>query len=368
MNRTLLIVEDDPALNNNYKMFCEIALRELSQEGLPKASTADVQQAFDLAQARAVLESHAVDFVSIDIALDSVEERLTQERRKTTEPGGMVLLKELKEYKRRPVSVVVTGEGLMSYAIDALGKYGAMNVYQKDTFNAKQYMSAVKAALWYKAAADLVTQAEKVFLETERELDAADEHLNHALVEAEVAGVQVEGHFLEALRYEIDSVRNKLTHSVTGLPTGRWTQEVLKRRVVGQTDWALICATIKGFNEFVTNFASQEESVLTFTAGLFKRSREEFNDDLLFAGHLGYRKDTSEPRFVILPSTKRGRRVKDIADWIKDEFERKAGLFVPSFGGQAEQPDLTIETKIWTGDKGKTFSDTHDLLDTLGSA
>jgi DNA-binding NarL/FixJ family response regulator len=360
--RTLLVVEDEVVLNEVYTDFCQIALQELSAEGLPIEGT--IEQAFNYSQAKDILERQTVDFISIDIALSEQEERLTEERRKGREPGGMHLLRELQEAERQPISVVLTGETLQSYALDAWRVYRVLAFYQKDEFDADKYKNAIKAALWYWDAADLIAEPE-----TELDIDAAKESWQKALKAAKIAGIE-ERDFPATMRYRIKSKRDELTHSVTRLPIGHWTEDKLRSEVVGCEDWALIRMTIKGFKEFVAALASQEEPILNSVAGLLKRARVEFEDQRLFIGHLGHLDYTPEPGFVVLPSEKSVDRIADMARWIENEFEKKAGLFAPAFSeDRANQQELTlaVEAKVLTSVE-HTFPDLHHLLDILGSS
>lgn len=361
--RTLLIVEDDESLNEMYVNFCRMALQELSSEGLSIEGT--IEQAFDYPQARDILKSRPVDFVSIDISLSRQEEDLTEETREEREPGGINLLRELQATERPPLSVVVTGQTLQSYATDALQEHGVLAFYQKARFDGDKYKSTIKAILWYLNAVDLIEEPK-----TELDIAAAQESWRKALEIAAIAGIKGRP-FPETVGYKIKSTRDEMTHSVTGLPIGHWTQEELKRRIIGRQDWALIRVAIKGFSQFVATFSSQEESILSFVAGLLKKARNEFQGQELFIGHLGYLELTLEPSFVLIPGEKDMLHTPDIARWIEDEF-RKVGseLFTPEFDGkQADQQGVTLAVEAKTMTSAEvTFPDLHLLLDTLGSS
>ncbi len=360
--RTLLLVEDDVALNEVYTTFCQIALQELYAEGLPVDGV--VEQAFDYSRAGKVLESRPVDFVSIDIALSEQEVGLTEEKRLEREPGGMKLLRELQRVERQPLAVVVTGQTLQSYASDALQKYGVLAFYQKARFDSDKYKNAIKAVLWYLDALDLITEPE-----TELDITAALESWKKALGAADMAGIKGRP-FPESVGYQIEAKRDELTHSVTGLPIGHWTQEKLRDKIVGHQDWALVRVTIKGFGRFVATFPSQEEPILSLVAGLLKRARDEFQDQGLFIGHLGYLEHTLEPTFVLIFGEGGARHVADSAHWIETEFQKTGSeLFMPALESIAGQHGLalSVEARAMTGAE-HTFPDLHLLLDTLGSS
>lgn len=360
--RTLLVVEDKVDLNDMYTLFCQIALQELSAEGLPIEGA--IEQAFNYSQAEGILKSQTVDFISIDIALSEQEEGLTEEKRKGREPGGMNLLREMQGSERQPIAVVLTGETLQSLATDALQEYGVLAFYRKDEFDDEKYKHAIKAVLWYLNAAELIAEPE-----TELDIEAAEESWKKALKAAKIAGVKERG-FPEAIGYKIKSTQDERTRSVTGLPFGRWTEDKLRSKVIERKDWALIRVTIKGFDEFVAAYASQEEPILTFVAKLLKRTRDEFKDQELFIGHLGHREYTSEPGFVVIPGKESTRCVADMARWIESEFEKKARLFAPTFfedEASHQKQTLAVEAKVLTSVE-YNFSDLHHLLNTLGSS
>ena len=368
--RVLLIVEDERGLSRDYKLICELALEELSREGLSDHSYT-VKQAFSLSEAKNILRENDVIFISIDIALGKEEKDLTDKERKAKDPGGIALLKELQGYKdeERPISVVLTAETSQSYATDAWRKYRVLAFYPKTDFNDEEYENAIKAALWYLDAAELVAK-----LETRFHIEVAEERWHKALEAAKIAGI-TEGDFPKALGYEIKLARDKQTHSATGLPKGRWTEEKLRSKVLGRKDWAFIRVTIKRLNEFIAAYPAQEEAILVIIASSLEGVRDEFADQDLFIGYLGHRESIPEPSFVVIPSEKSIGRVKDIACWIEKDMprwiEEKSALFSSAFGDKARQKvsTLTVETTTWTSTDGAVpmFTDLHELLDTLGS-
>lgn len=347
--RILLIVEDDELLNTMYKLQCEAAVKEI-----PELEAA-VRQAFDYDQARQILQAEPVDFISLDIALSREEEGKTDQQRAEREAGGMTLLKELQEANRPPLGVVVSGETLQSYAIDAYEAYGILAFYQKDRFDIDEYKHAVKASLWYLNAAELIEKPE---------IEAAAGGWQEALAAAKVAGIK-EKNFPESIGHKI---RDKWTHAVTGLPLGHWTEEKLRNKVVGQKEWTLIRATIDGFSQFVSQLASQEEAILTYTVDLLRQVCEQYPDHRCVVGHLGHSEVTSNPNFVIILDETDPRRAKEITEQLIENFNQKARLFAPALekGGVEKKIPLALKTKILSGD-AYTFEDLHRLLDSLGS-
>ena len=363
--RTLLVVEDNPDANKQYAIYCRKALRELFPELSTEVSLEDmVKQAFSYDEAEAVLAKQPVDFISIDLALSKEEEHLAEAEQQTTELGGMNLLRKLQGAKKRPISVVLTGVTSQSLATETLQQYDILAFYQKDRFDDSKYTNAIKAALWYLDAAELVAEPD-----TELDIEAAEKIWRRALKAADMAGIK-ERAFPGHIVTRIKSIRNELTDSVTGLPTDRWTEKKLNSKVVGRERWALIRLTVRGFSEFVSAFASQEEPILRFVAGLLKKARNEFQDQDLFIGHLGHHNYISDPNFIVIPGKASIDHVADMARWVESEFKKVgAELFTSKLESTAHEraPALAIEAKVMTGGE-YTFPDLQLLLDTLGSS
>lgn len=353
--RVLLVVEDDEFLNKALKMHCEAVLKELTYvEGT-------VEQAFNYNQAKDILQRQPADFISVDIALSQEDVDISETERKEREAGGMTLLKELQENEKSPLAVVVSGQTLQSYAIDAYAKYGILAFFQKARFDEEEYKNAVKAALIYLDATESITR-----LETELDIEAAQKSWDSAQEAAKLASIRIQD-FPMDMASTIDLTRSKQTHPMTGLPNSYWTQERLRSKIVEQNEWALLRVMINGFNKFVAAYASQEESILFFVAHLLlKKTRETFEDKDLFIGHLGYSEHITEPTFVIIPGENSIHRVGEMARWIEDEFEKTGSKTFTPEGTKAHEPDLSfmVEATPLTG-ADYYFEDLHKLLDTL---
>lgn len=354
--RSLLIVEDDQFLNAMYRLYCEEVLKEF-----PHLDCL-VEQAFTYEQARKILQSQPLQFVSMDIALTHDEEGKTEEERLEHEVGGMTLLKYLDETHQQPLVVIVSGEKLQSYAIDAYQEYGVLAFYQKDRFDDEAYKLVVRTALLYADAAELIEALE---------VDAALAAWHQAQQAARQAGIK-ERNF-ENLGHKIQRIRDSMTHPMTGLPLGRWTEDRLRRNVIGQEDnWALVHVTIKDFNRFVALFPSQEGPILDFVAGLLKQTRVQFQDDTMFIGHLGHRELFLEPTFVMVLGKPSRQRAGEIADWLTHKFaETGSRPFArdPSLEGarRAEEPEFSLELRLLPAGDNTYFPDLPLLLDTLGA-
>ncbi|HXV43001.1 MAG TPA: response regulator, partial [Anaerolineae bacterium] len=209
--RTLLVVEDDQTLNTIYKYYCEEALKELPFAGV-------IKQAFSYDQAKDILDTQAIDLISVDIALSKEEEDKTDQERSLSEASGIALLRELQAREKHPLFIVVSGETLQSYVIDAYRTYGALAFYQKARLNDEEYKHAIKAGLFFLAATEAMAQPE-----TEMDLEAAQASWQQALAAAQVADIRAHD-FPEDLGKSIALMYSKQTDPVTGLPNSHWTE------------------------------------------------------------------------------------------------------------------------------------------------
>lgn len=354
--RSLLIVEDDQFLNAMYKLYCEEVLKEFPH------LDCRVQQAFTYEQARQALQSQPLQFVSMDIALTLDEEGKTEEERLEHEVGGMTLLKYLDEAHQQPFVVIVSGEKLQSYAIDAYQEYGVLAFYQKDRFDDEAYKWVVRTALLCADAAELIDALE---------VDAAFAAWQQARQAAKRAGIK-ERNF-ESLGNKIQRIRDSMSHPMTGLPLGRWTEDRLRQNVIGREgNWALVHVTIKDFNRFVALYPSQEGPILDFIASLLKQARVQFQDDTIFIGHLGHRELFLEPAFVLVLAEPGRRRAVEIADWLAHKFaEIGSRPFAPDpsleGGRRAEELGFSLELRLLPAEDNTYFPDLPLLLDTLGT-
>jgi hypothetical protein len=172
----ILIVEDDRDLNEQYKMVCHEALRQLQdEEGL----TADVaiRQAHTYEEAKQILADPtlAVRFISVDLALRPEEYQLGGTNAR---PGGIRILQELKTLPAPPLSVVLTGEARMKYVQKFLENEEIFAFFQKDFFDVFEYMGVIKCAISYlhlrhladslATSLDELSQSEQVLEKTTR--------------------------------------------------------------------------------------------------------------------------------------------------------------------------------------------------------
>jgi CheY-like chemotaxis protein len=352
--RTLLIVEDDPTLNTLFKLHCEQVLATLPHVA------GKVEQAFDYEQASQFLATGSIDLISVDIALGKDEEGKTDRERGIKEASGMTLLQELQQRQKHPLALVVSGEMLQSYALDAYRKYGVLAFYQKARFNDVEYQHAIKAALYYLDAAEAVKRPE-----SELDLVRAKQRWAEAIAAAEFASIRAHD-FPGDMGNTIELALSRQTDSLTGLPNQHWSEAQLRRYVIGQSHWAMILIAINGFERFVRKYASQEESILFFVGKLLKRVREIFNDDQIFIGHLGHLEYTLEPTFILLPGPDTKLKLANIAAWIEKAFSQTGSTPFTHEFKQLPQSELKFQllAKVITSTE-YSFQDLHEVLDTL---
>jgi CheY-like chemotaxis protein len=230
-NRTLLVVEDNQVLNQLYKNFCELAIYELSQEGLPSKAT--VKQAYDYAEASNMLKSwQDLDFMSVDLSLqDHAPGAKEKDRTVGRDIDGMVLLKELRESKRRTLAVVVSGEGLLSYSVDVLRKYRVLAYFEKSRLDLEKYKHTLKAALWYLEADQIIRKLGQSVVGPDN-LSTAGIYWRKAIESAKKAGID-ERNLPDDLGAIIDSLRHAYTDPAAQLSTHALADQDLKEKVVG---------------------------------------------------------------------------------------------------------------------------------------
>jgi CheY-like chemotaxis protein len=229
--RTLLVVEDNRLLNQLYKNVCELAVYELSKEGLRSKFT--IKQAHTYMEASNILKSRQeLDVMSVDLSLQDYAPN-SKERNQTIEKAidGIVLLKELRESKRRTLAIVVSGEGLPSHSIDMLRKYRVLAYFEKSRLDLERYKHALKAALWY-GEADRIIRTLNQGAKGLDKLGVADVFWGKAIESTKKAGID-ERNLPENLGASIESVCRAYTDLVAQLSIDYLDEQDLKERAVG---------------------------------------------------------------------------------------------------------------------------------------
>ncbi len=367
--RTLLIVEDDPDISDLYKDFCVEALEELASEGW--SIQADILTAFTLSQAMSYIEQPpGIHFVSVDLALAESERGLRDEDRKAgQEAGGMSLLRQLHDAPGQPITVVASGETLLSYATDALQKYGVLAYFEKSRLASAEYIATVKAALLYIEAVDLL-----VGLETNRtapyHIHDVEQLWKAAVEQINRAGLG-EKRFPENLDGRIEAMRTRLIDHTTNLPCERWTEHMLKRDIVGEVQpWTLIQVMVSNLEALRAAHASQIDPLLFFIARTLEQAVTTAGCHNAFIGLLDH-DYTGEPRFLIILTPNDVSCTQPVKAYIEKEFRQNAHNFIHGIAAQKGIPQVLPEFKIilWNNQTHpEPFPDLPDLLDTIGAS
>jgi hypothetical protein len=228
--------------------------------------------------------------------------------------------------------------------------------------NEDEFKHAVKAALLFLEAAEAMLQPQ-----TELDLYAAQQSWQKALAAAQIAGIRGPD-FPEDIGKSIQLLLSRRTHAITNLPNNYWTEDQLRAKIVGRSNWGLILVTVSGFTQFVASYASQEEPILFFVARLLTQTRAVFQDDQIFIGHLGHYEYTPDPRLVLIPGEKSSPYLAEIVHWINDRFTESGSTPFTHALAELNQAELefTVKAKAITS-AAYSFQDLHALLDTLSS-
>lgn len=359
--RTILIVEDDPLLSESYKSACRLARFGLLEAALPME--VQILQAYTLDEAIAAAgDTAALDFVSVDLALAPSEQGLRSDQRAHgREAGGMLVLQRLSQRRPIPVTVVVSGETLLSYATDALQRYGVMHFFEKSRFDIEQYEAVVKAALLYAQAVDLLANLEEDAAPLSSLRDA-ERYWAEALVAAQAAGVMGR-RFPTDLELRIEAVRARLTDQTTGLPIGSLTHDYLKQLVLLQR-WSVLLVRVENLAAFSAAYPSQLDPLLFFLAETVRKATAAYAGT--FVGILGTGIGAT-PGFVAALNAARADELSRIRAAIEAAVARDAPLFASSLD-RARAPVIPQVTVSCWFSRDHQFFDLHDLLNTLGSA
>ncbi|NTU80347.1 MAG: hypothetical protein HGA45_13385 [Chloroflexales bacterium] len=358
--RTILIVEDDRLLSESYKTACRLAIYELTGEALPVEVR--IIQAYTLNEAFAeIKDAPRLDFVSVDLALDPSEQGIRQEQRTIgREAGGMRILRQLKERQPAPVAVVISGETLLSYATDALQRYGVMHFFEKARFDIEQYKAVVKAALWYIQAVESLEQLEQADSSL-GELDEAARCWGEARASAAAAGIDAH-RFPSDLELRLKAARARFTDQATGLPIGRLAQGYLKQYVLLQ-HWSVFCVHVTNFATFRAAYPSQVDPLLFFLAETVREATASYAE--AFTGLLGTGIG-ADPTLVVALNIEQPAELGAIKSRIEATVAHNAPMFTSSLS-KAPAPSVpAVHVACWHSKKHQ-FSDLNDLLDALGS-
>jgi hypothetical protein len=362
VHRTILIVEDDKDLSFQYQLFCQLAINSLNETDVEDIN---VKSAFNIEQAKKVIDQEHVIFISVDLALQADEINLNDnDRRLGLEPGGMQLLKHLQSQPKQPLSIVVSGETLLSYAKDALQKYRVFAYYQKSDPNLlEEYQHAVKAALFYNMAERIIADIE-TFSANYNLLEFAKSRWEYAIREAVGANAS-ERSFPIDLTSRIKELMGELAPDAK-IPGPKWTERVL-RKLLAENDWFLIQARIYNFSSFVESQQSQIGPLLFFTSNLLI---ERLNKSGFSIDYIGlWRNEVGGPCIIIIIKSYLIMNLQNAFREIDMEFREFADKFTHNQKVMVSGPVVQgvvpeLQLRSWTRQE---FSDWHELLDLLGN-
>lgn len=353
----ILIVEDDPEFSDNNKIYCQMAVFDLQSAGLKLEI--EIVQAYTIADAIAHFDTYLVDFMSLDLALKKEESRLRDsDRKQGREAGGMAFLKSLREQNDRTNIIIVSGESLQSYSIDALQKYGVLAFYQKGEMNVQDYVGAVKAALWYQSALEVLSNLEN-FDGNPENVKKAEKYWRNALESAITANINPNG--FANLEARIVSIRSKMDKE-TGVPSNEWVEKALIRKILQHAEWSLFQVEIKNLSAFENAHASQVAPLSYYIASQLKAIPQKFNFDDVFIGkyHFGHRE-----AFIVIFNSNIGEKGQQIVSWLQNDFRKDAPNFTVSLALETLQVTPELGIKVWYSDLSD-YTDVHQIIDAFG--
>lgn len=354
----ILIVEDDRELSEQYTMYCNLAVSNLKNTGLEL--DIDIVQSFTIADAMAMCDTYHVDFMSLDLALKEDESKLSDsDRKQGREAGGMTLLKSLRDNNDKTNIIIVSGESLMSYSIDALQKYGVLGFYQKGEMDIQQYIGAVQAALWYQSALEMLSRLER-FESTPEHVEKVENFWKKALETATTAKINSNG--FASLEARLVSIRSKLDKD-TGLPANEWVEKALIKKVLRHTDWSLLQVEVTNLSAFESAHASQVAPLSYYLSSQLREISSKFGlveDVFLGKYRFGHREV-----FVVIFNPNIKEKGPQIINWLQSDFIKDAPNFTPALSDKPEKVIPRLGVKIWYSGKCE-YTDVHQILDALG--
>jgi ActR/RegA family two-component response regulator len=358
--RAILIIEDDQTYNDAFQAACRLALNEV-KDALP---VPDVQilQAFTLNEAQQYLDTIPhIDFISVDLALDKGEAgRSDGSALPGADIGGLKALQYIRQRGLRTVTVVITGENNISYATDALQKYEVLHFFSKATFNIQDLMVAVKSALWFMRAWDLIDQ----FAQKQANLDdlaTATHYWELAVAEAGALGITPR-RFPSNLELRIAAIRAQFMDQVTDLPIGKLTHHALKQRVL-RDQQSVLRVLLVNYAAFQAAYPSQADPLRFFIAEVIRSATAAYPDT--FVGILAAGAGDT-PVFVVALEAGGAAELDVLQSAIDAQITRRARTFVGGSDRRSRPVIPHVHVQAWFSPEVQ-FTDLHELLDTIAA-
>lgn len=180
---------------------------------------------------------------------------------------------------------------------------------------------------------------------------------------------------IEELRMRVQNALKRasyesLTNPVTGLPSGKLVEDVLKR-LLRDTRWALLFIGVGGFRAFgdVYGFVAGDD-VLRFASSILTSTTDEAGGPNDFVGHVG----GADFLVVVDPD-----RARTVAQKIQERFNREVGSFysfrdreagymtiVGPNGKETHAPLMTMSIGVIFG--GGNFADIREITEVAAEA
>lgn len=389
--RTILIVEDEPSLNTQYRLLCTLALREVSQQiddivkHMPSngrlidrhlAQNSQILTAHSYAEASATLHATPyLDIVSIDLMLEKPDVSAQNHPSATdVEAKGMTILQELREKHKRTIAVVASGENRLSYAMDALQRYKVMHYFRKP-IDGEAYKKTIKAALWYLEAADHIDKIQSY----EEDVDSLDiaEQCWRCAIEAAAGGPasamqDLELNFPEDLHLRIQSIRSTTEYGAYRM-SDEFAKQIIRQRILQADQWAVFRVSVTNFDIFRQNYPSQVEGLLRFMANIIKGTARKLSQQLAFVGIFA-QEYVAHPCFILITDQNDQQFLHDIAEGIQTEFEKHRKSFLTYRDREqielGQKPDTSPQIAIkswasWYQSASDDFPDKDGAIETL---
>jgi CheY-like chemotaxis protein len=364
----VLIVEDDKELSDSYEFMCQIAA-SLVNEDAKVSLDLNVLKAFSYLEAIATLdEKEGIDLISIDLALQTDEKNLNDnDRGEGRDPGGMRILRYLQaKMNKRPVVVIMSGETLRSYLIDALQTYGIFAFFQKSK-DEDNYEVAIQAIMLYVAANELISEIESDARNYSR-LKQAEHYWESAKKKSEEASVASHNFPLD-LDAKIKNVRSKLIDQDVLIPGKPWVEDILREDILGKDNWTLVKFQINNYSAFASKQPAQVNVLFThlYNVIIDKYNEVQFTQEM-FVGI--WRQDyLTGPCMLAVFNENIPLSANNLAKAVIVDFEENASNFTGFDDNGEKTPTPKIAYNTWNGTNHKSeFSDWHQIINILGKS
>lgn len=382
VQRTVLVLEDDPMFQKILVTNCKIATRRLKTENLIINLT--ILRAESLSQAIQIIEEydHTIDIISVDVALKHSDKDLSEDKlfERDTPVGGLALLETFKDAPHT-LSLVVSGEKQQMYPIEAYQKYGVLNYIVKSMPDQDEvYIRSIQTALWYLTSHDSISLSLEQL--EQRDLELAQLAWEKTLENAQYAKIRT-NQLPQQLDTLIQEYRTKYIHEDTNLPIGDWSHAKLRRFIVQGASWiehepplepelphwTILRCGLQGYSHFVINYSSQKQPILTIFAQSIKNVAQAYDEHIVFIGQTDRDLTQLEPYIFIILNTTDKWLISEISQKINKTFSQASPQVLPSSqlheNIDPSKYNFVLQFKTWNNEAEHDFADLHAVLDVL---